>query len=733
MKLHALIVATALCAVAFAEPVCWEDGTWDEEGAPKGALLSDNPGWWGRRVFTGVTYAYEKEPTGPRDVLKSNKNAFGRRLIDGRAFKSWDWTTPVGMSAGSPIVAVFDFKRPCAFTEVDVMSLRTTEAHGTVETSLNGVTWMGACSFKTAKARTRIGLVSGNAGRYLRLSFKADKGGTLLDEVLVWGEGTVSDRYPEMIAEIPPGDALKFTERRDRGVEIWPMEKPTLEAKPSMPQSSAPAIHMARNETEVRYFAVVNSGAKTAVVALVPPSFGHGVSSELRIGGVVRMTPPKRKLTERQIIDLLIRDKDVSELEKDREQKLDVQPFFAADAKPAENFARRYLANPRQVVGFQSAVPLEPGEGCVVMLRVTTDGARPGARQGVLRAGSAQFNLAVDVRDVALPELPLWVHQYSMYTQQFPFESDTRMENDVKRVVDLGGSSSYGLPTPRSKSARMKARVPHAIFSLNDWVEGRIVGGVWAGKWKHFDETNRAVIAESAHKVVREARALGLKPEQYSVFMPDEPGRHNIALEEEMARIVKSAEPTLQIYMNPCFWEHGGLCPMENVAESLRTFYNEVVDISCPGRGLVQEGIPLTGEFWTAKRRINAQYAHPPSRHGRALAWSAFRNGLNGFAYYCYYSPSGNPWDIRTWKALDYRYQMVFPLENDVAVTAIYEHMRDAWEDYRLLEAVRRAGKKELLAELLGEYERCQNYTDVEYMPNSADFSALRDKALAAF
>ena len=200
----------------------------------------------------------------------------------------------------------------------------------------------------------------------------------------------------------------------------------------------------------------------------------------------------------------------------------------------------------------------------------------------------------------------------------------------------------------------------------------------------------------------------------------------------EMARILKAAEPKLQIYMNPCFWERG-FPPETAILDCLKPYYNEVIDISCPIRNLVREDNILTKELWTAKRRVNAQYIHPATRAGRSIAWSAFRNGLNGFGYYCYYSPRGNPWDIRTWTNLDYRYQMVFPLENDVAITALYELMREAWEDYRLLEAVRRAGKRELLSELLGAYEHAQDYTDIENMPNHADFQSLRDRALSAF
>lgn len=746
ISVFGLVVSCALttfAAGAVAEPIRWSDGTWDEAGAPKGALLTDNPGWWGRSVFTGVTYVYEDgaKPTSPGD--KS-----GRRLID--ASMLGDWNSTVGKSGNARIVAVFDFKRPCVFSEVDLFS-RGTGLRGAVETGDDGTNWTAVCSFELASRMCRVNL-DGAKGRFMRLSVKANKGVTYLDEVLVWGEGNVSPKYPEAFSPIDPGSALQFTERRDGGIIIWPLASPTLEkckvqgekwkeggagAVPAADDAKAVAIILARNETEVRYFAVANASDNAATVSLAPPDFGNtAISAELLIGGVVRMVrpAPKEKLTEKQIIDLLITDE--AKLYEKRSQRLDVLPFFRDSAIPSPNFARRYLVNPDQVVGFPSAVPLAPGEGCVVMLRVMSKGVVPGVRKGVLRAGdepSATIPIAVDVRDVTLPTPPLWIHAYNPFTSQFPFESERRIDADVRRVAELGASSCYGLPHPRSKPARLKALTPYTICARNGWCPGRIFGSVYHGKWEHFDSTNRAAVAESVRAVVREAEMLGLKPEEYCVFLPDEPGRGNAALVGEMASIVKEAEPTLQIYMNPCFWTRKGFPSEQSILESLKPYYNEVIDISCPIRNLVQPTNALTKELWTAKRRVNAQYIHPAARAGRSIAWSSFENGMNGFAYYCYYSPRGNPWDIRTWGSLDYRYQMVFPLENDVAVTPIYETMREAWEDYRLLVALQDAGKTELLAELLAEYESATNYADVENVPNRANFPKLRERALAAF
>ena len=770
------ILHSGLCILQFgsvaiaAEPIYWSGGGWDEADAPKGALLTDNPGWWGRSVFTGVTYSYEEgvKPTNPGDNT-------GRRLIDAKMFGE-AWITTVGKGGDGRISAVFDFKRPCVFSEVDLFT-RAPGLHGKVEVGDDGTNWTAICSFELAAKMGRFG-VDGAKGRFMRLSVKADKGVTYLDEVLVWGEGEVSDTYPEAYAPINPGDALKMSEPREGGgIEIRPIAKPTLAAAKekfkvqgskfkvdeaaSNGAGAVPAVTdkkvgphseilLARNETEVRYFAVANASTNAVTVALSAPDFGdNAIAAELLVGGVVRMEKPapKEKLTQKQIIDLLITDE--SKLYEQRPQRLEVLPFFRAGALPAPNFARRYLANAAQILGFPAAVPLGPGEGCVVMLRVTTDSAAPGRRRTQLKVQSSKlkvesskaantqpstFNLQLltTVVDATLPDLPLWIHAYSPFTSQFPFESESRMKTDARRLAALGVSSCYGLPRPRTKQAFLKTLAPHTICANPWWLPSDIFHGTARGKWEHFDSTNRAAIAESAHKIVREAESLGLKPDEYCVFLPDEPGRHNAALAGELARIAKEAEPTLMIYENPCFWERG-FPPHVAIRDCLAPYYNEVIDISCPLRNLVRPGNLLTKELWTAKRRVNAQYIHPPGRAGRSIAWSSFVNGLNGFAYYCYYSPRGNPWDIRTWTSLDYSYQMVFPLDNDVSVTPIYETMREAWEDYRMLEVLRRAGKDKLLDELLKSYEGATDYADRESVPNHSDFQSLHDKALGAF
>ena len=77
---------------------------------------------------------------------------------------------------------------------------------------------------------------------------------------------------------------------------------------------------------------------------------------------------------------------------------------------------------------------------------------------------------------------------------------------------------------------------------------------------------------------------------------------------------------------------------------------------------------------------------------------------------------------------------MVLPLENGVAVTPSYEELREAWEDWRLLTALRETGKTEVLDALLKEFADSFDRPHMEIeRPYKCNFLKLREKALDAF
>lgn len=731
------VVALAV-GVLYADSICWNDGTWDDSGAPKGMLLTDNEGWWGKCIFTGVTYSYDSEPTSPKDVLAGEKTLFGRRLLDGDKPKGWH--RPVGITAKRPLVAVFDFKRPCSFAEVDLISEKTKSASALLEVSDDGKKWKPFAERKCSAPRTRIRPSVMGCGRYLRLRYKADSASaTYLDEVLVWGEGEVSQKYPENIVPIEKGNFLKMSERTDGTVCFKPLKDPTADSpiKTGMPPmsfrpdtESSGEIVMAGNETEVRYFAVVNETAKPVTVPLSVQGFVDGLSAELRIGGVVRTQPPKYKLTQKQLFDLQQTGNEPQDAFD--AGKMDVLPFFSADVVPSLNFARKYLANPEQVAGFPKSVVIDSGEGAVVMLRVTTDGAKPGKRDITLLAGSVHYPVQVRVVNVTLPSKNYpWVFVWGPFTRQFPFESEERFGNEAKPLRDLGATMVQGLPFKGTKSELVATNRGNAAIYYRVNLGRKILDKTYRGKGE-IDDEDRRIIRERVDELRKQCQECAVSPNQVVLEISDEPDLKRANMFGDVCRYLRKIAPDMSVYMNPCYWTGKGFTEGRDIIDSLKDYYNECVDVSVPYRSLVEDA-DCRRELWAKPRRVNAQYAHPAHRAGRSIAWSSFRYGLDGFGYWSYYSPTGNPWDIRTWKYWSYECQLAFPLENNVALTPVYEEMREAYEDWLLLSLLKTSGCTESLKSLLDEFGASFDPVNKETSrPYRCNFSLLRLRALKA-
>lgn len=706
-------------AAGAAETIVWWDGTRDTSGPPLGKLLSDNPGFWGPRLYTGVTYSYEQEPTNPRDILGDKAEIFGRRLLDGRP--AGDWHTPVGINH-APLVVIFDFKRPCRFTEVDICS-RSRKLGTLVQVAADPQgPWTTVQQRPVAASPDqvfhRLRLTQPASGRYLRVQAQAESHITWIEEILVWGEGTVSPEYPENVQpvyELPAGLAslpgvreMQFSPealeqwRKQLGkyaqqTAVWAELGETWEQQPILPDAAAVEaplrLTMARNETEGLYLALTNTSAtKEAALQIETPVLQRadgrpatGLRAELLLGGAL----PTDKQNE----------------------KIRILPLFAADNLLPENMMRKYLTNGAHICHYPHIV-LPPGGAAVFLLRVTTDRCAPGRYQGVVRyRGGSSKRLIVEVVDVLLPEVDLWVTSWGNGTGQFPYEPESRRVKDVQTNLQLGVTVIYGLPEPGSK-AEMARRLKKRLWFHTRGLPGLYVHKGYCNLMKPEDITaeDEKAIQEHVRQLVQKAAHLGLNYEEWFVEFWDEPQPSNIPLFAALARIVKKTDPHVNIYMNPLFWTEGvGHHPPEEVLSFLKPFYNELIDISVPVMSLVGDNV-TTRELWTHPRRVNAYYIHPPGRGGRKMSWGAFRYGFNGWGYYVYYAPQGDPWALPHtvsggWGA-SYSYQMVFPGPHGPVITPLYETMREGWEDYRLLTALRQRGQENVIHALLADLDK---------------------------
>lgn len=173
-RLYVISIFILVCtAGAFsADPVRWR-------------LLSDNNGYSGPRLQTGVTYAWESATNDPVDQ-------HGRRLLDGD--QPWDWTTTAGWT-GRDNAVVFDFKAPYVFKKVRAFFFQrlpvSIECLGAEEPE---GPWISLGKLEGLTEGWNDLLLHGGPARYVRMVVKVQEVGVYFREVQFIGVKPGEDR-----------------------------------------------------------------------------------------------------------------------------------------------------------------------------------------------------------------------------------------------------------------------------------------------------------------------------------------------------------------------------------------------------------------------------------------------------------------------------------------------------------------------------------------------------------
>ncbi|MBC7288584.1 MAG: hypothetical protein H5T86_11210, partial [Armatimonadetes bacterium] len=353
LRLVPLMLVSVVCVAAGRCDYVWFDGSRTKEGPP-GKLLSDNDGFWGERICTGVEYKYERQPDNPPDRWRDVEGKFGRRLLDGR--RAGNWWTPVGITG--PLVVTFDFKRNCQFREIDVDSRNKKVAIEVATAQGPDGPWNQVFARGTDQCPDqqfhRLPLPEGTSGRYLRLKVEA-QGITWLDEVLVWGEAEVSDEAPEAInpvyqrrepspisfESIPGIDRTAFPDARfwqwaaslgdlARQPAVWSRvatwdaitDKPILPSRDEI--CNVAEVVMARNETECLALALTNTSCREEWQTKIALSSFRGPEG-----------PASRVSGEVSVMGAI----------PSRQYGVNLGPLLSPTNMPAAGLLRRYLTN----------------------------------------------------------------------------------------------------------------------------------------------------------------------------------------------------------------------------------------------------------------------------------------------------------------------------------------------------------------------------------------------------
>ena len=411
-------------------------------------------------------------------------------------------------------------------------------------------------------------------------------------------------------------------------------------------------------------------------------------------------------------------------------------PILYPNNMPGTSLMRKYLLNADTILGFPK-VKLPPSGAAVLWLTVTTDNAAPGIyTASVSVKGGQKVPITVEVCDVTLPAGPFaLVGTYcSNVTSMFPFVYADRRDRDIDRALDCGitewpiraRTDPNDVAMLRAKAAKHGMRL---MLKYSCAVPSIFVHNTHSGIWtkpSDIDADDRKVLAQHIRTMVKTTRALGLDYDDWYGILGDEPGEKQGPVYAELCRLIKQADPKVNLYVNPCFWsgwDHGGVLPDPNVMATLGPddWYRRYVDVSMPLFLLLNDH-PQSMILFSSPRAVNSYYyvsTHLCRSEWRAevtlsrrMAWDSFSMGYNGWSFYSYYSPRASAWNHfdrnPPGEGLQEQsdYEMNYPGPRGIIVTRHSEALRQGWEDWRLLNLLKSQGKQLVLDGLLRDYHR---------------------------
>jgi hypothetical protein len=159
------------------------------------------------------------------------------------------------------------------------------------------------------------------------------------------------------------------------------------------------------------------------------------------------------------------------------------------------------------------------------------------------------------------------------------------------------------------------------------------------------------------------------------------------------------------------------------VSRDLSIWYNKYIDISLPVF-LMLNNRPRSQKIFTSPRMVNGYYyvsghldrseSAAEVQKYRRMPWDSFAMGMNGWAFYSWYSPRGSAWNHfdQSPPGQGFRepsdYQIVYPGPRGVIPTRQSEALREGWEDWRLLNLIKDRHQQAFLDQLYEEYHTGQ-------------------------
>ncbi len=711
-RLIAVAIASILTARA-APPakVRWSGQAPDAPAtsSPAGRLLNPNHQYWGDVVFANAALAFDGEAL----------------PADGRLGRQWK-----GGAKGGALTVTF----PQACTVTEFALLLRGEGGLTVAIEKGGAEeaqWETVLERESAvdvpttvsdrlgaQYWARLQLPKAVSATRWRITLAA---GVAVNAVTLWGDGPgepvepvggeVRKKFPVAFESLPGADATTFSDHI-----YWSWQRPLLEDKKLAEAGAVWAQHdkwarlaaapilppretlnrpvkivMARNESEgalLTLTSLKDRAGKAIHDSGIYKEFQPG-SQEFRmsLAPVRGPTPEKVRLTLR-----------VAAMMRTQLWGVVPGPLFAEDNKLSPTLMMKYFANGKSIADYP-LIALPPCGSQIFWIDVRTDGAAPGVYTTTMTAAPGPaVPVTIEVLPIMLPTPRVWVHSWSHGTvaTTWPFEPEGALAVTVADKISRGISSFGGVPTPGTEAAEARRQKKDVYFFYNYIIPNGGSGKPWvsygyggsrpdlAKVFYDLTDKDHEVIRNHVQDVVRKYREAGVDYGDWVGELWDEPGEATAPLAAIAAKWVHDVDPKVQVYINPAFPQITGFRTMSAGADCFVPFWGNW--FKEPRAEWQKEIKPdRINAFYGVQGSNRAELHEELVGHYRIMPWHAFKLGLQGWGFYAYYGPRGDPYTDYDPPASETDYQVVYPGPRGPVPSRQAEAMRDGWEDYRLL------------------------------------------------
>ena len=716
--------------------IVWLDGSRDAD--IPGKLLSENINYYGDLILTDIKYKYLTPLTGIGDTAADDPDLTGRRLLDGLINYAYD-KKPAEASGGE-LTVLFELNSVYSLCELDFICSEEL-SNVNISVSCDGIDYVSVHNEKDIApkplVRCRFNQVS---AKFIKLELD-NKDRIRLFQVWLWGDSLSKD---EKGGTFSKGSSFEFANS---------IAMESIVGVPSTAFSDIDAFHW--------YKSLENNNLENLdVVWSEQDAYGSFVHQTILPKADIINKKISRRICRKgsEVVCLALTNTDLS---KPKDVNIEiinnsglrtkmyaagaietrwygdtVGPLFNEECCISKPLMRKYIKNARVIEDFP-LIHLPIAGTCLIWIVIFGDEQNEGKYSFKVKAGNSEVEIEADILPITLDRLPVGVCNWGYKTNMYPFEWNDRAKVEAAYRNEIG-TNVYEICWPENGNVGEEALKENPTVQF-------MVGGI--GDYVHLLYNNQ-VTAEQVEAEAEDylkntlkaakdkAERLGLAPNQWFIYMPDEPGAHNAKACGAVLKICKKLYPEIRVYANPAFWtgiENDVCAADEKMCEALEGWY-DMVDISLPLLCNLWNRPESYKEYTAPHRESNGQYMvsgqHMCSDRpeylqlSRASAWESISRDMNWWGFYAYHCPRLNTWDNRLCmnRHVDFtiNYQCVHSGLYGPVPTRASEGIREGYQDYHIMYHLKQHNE-----ELYKEIQQ-------EFLNGKQDYASFRNRALDA-